>query len=242
MNRRHFILAILGAFASGKLFGFGKKSYFTCGILKHQGNYKIRNSGLKKMLWEVSKRTSISVSLDLPEIDPEDRKTLFKYPFIYLTGQKQIIFSNNALNNLREYLNMGGFLFVDSAEGVLNGQFHQGVIAFMAGVNRELKPLPRNHVVYKTFNLLEQPYGTVSLDGNFYGSDRGERLDILYSQNDVMGACTTDYLGNWDRSVTSGETQREMAFRTGINVVMYALCLDYKEEQHHIKFLLDRRR
>ena len=39
-----------------------------------------------------------------------------------------------------------------------------------------------------------------------------------------------------------GERQREMAFRLGINLMMYAMCLDYKEDQVHIPFILKKRR
>ena len=38
-----------------------------------------------------------------------------------------------------------------------------------------------------------------------------------------------------------GEAQREMAFRLGINLAMYALCLDYKTDQVHVPFILRRR-
>ena len=39
-----------------------------------------------------------------------------------------------------------------------------------------------------------------------------------------------------------GERQREMAFRLGINLAMYALCLDYKADQVHVPFILKKRR
>ena len=38
-----------------------------------------------------------------------------------------------------------------------------------------------------------------------------------------------------------GDTQRELAFRLGINLAMYALCLDYKTDQVHVPFILRRR-
>jgi hypothetical protein len=42
--------------------------------------------------------------------------------------------------------------------------------------------------------------------------------------------------------VPGGEEQREQAFRFAVNVVMYALCLDYKTEQAHIDFIMRTRR
>ena len=38
------------------------------------------------------------------------------------------------------------------------------------------------------------------------------------------------------------ESEREEAFRLAINLVMYALCLDYKTEQAHIDYILRTRR
>ena len=44
------------------------------------------------------------------------------------------------------------------------------------------------------------------------------------------------------RAVPGGEPQREQAYRLGINLVMYALCLDYKDDHTHVMRLLKRRR
>ena len=40
--------------------------------------------------------------------------------------------------------------------------------------------------------------------------------------------------------VPGGERQREMAFRTGVNIVMYALTGNYKADQVHVPALLER--
>ena len=49
--------------------------------------------------------------------------------------------------------------------------------------------------------------------------------------------------GRWEHDVIpGGDDQREEAFRLGINLVMYALCLDYKTEQAHIDYMLRTRR
>ena len=37
-------------------------------------------------------------------------------------------------------------------------------------------------------------------------------------------------------------TSREYALRVGVNAFMYTLCLDYKQDQVHIPFILKRRR
>ena len=68
------------------------------------------------------------------------------------------------------------------------------------------------------------------------------RLVIVYSQNDLAGAWARDNFGQWEHEVyPGGDGQREMAFRLGINLAMYALCLDYKTDQVHVPFILRRR-
>jgi hypothetical protein len=42
--------------------------------------------------------------------------------------------------------------------------------------------------------------------------------------------------------VPGGEHQREMAFRMGVNLCMYALCLDYKDDSVHLETIMNRRR
>ena len=52
-----------------------------------------------------------------------------------------------------------------------------------------------------------------------------------------------DNYGTWEHECyPGGERQRELAFRLGVNLVMYALCLDYKTDQVHVPFIMKRRR
>ena len=52
-----------------------------------------------------------------------------------------------------------------------------------------------------------------------------------------------DEFGQWDYDVgAGGEVTREMTFRLGVNLIMYALCLDYKDDQVHLPYILKRRR
>jgi len=69
------------------------------------------------------------------------------------------------------------------------------------------------------------------------------RLAVVYTQNDLGGAWARDGFGRWEHEVVpGGDDQREEAFRLGVNLVMYALCLDYKTEQAHIDYILRTRR
>ena len=68
------------------------------------------------------------------------------------------------------------------------------------------------------------------------------QLSVAYIKNDMGGAWSRDDFGNWEFPCTpGGETQREYSFRMGINLIMYALCLDYKADQVHVDFIMKRR-
>jgi len=66
---------------------------------------------------------------------------------------------------------------------------------------------------------------------------------VVYSQNDLGGAWARGQLGDWEyECVPGGEAQRELAVRAGINICMYALCLDYKDDAVHLPLILKKRR
>ena len=75
------------------------------------------------------------------------------------------------------------------------------------------------------------------------GDHSSKEFQQAADRNDLAGAMARDEFGEWTYDVgAGGEVVREMTFRLGLNVVMYALCLDYKEDQVHIPFILKRRR
>ena len=76
-------------------------------------------------------------------------------------------------------------------------------------------------------------------------TERSRRTDgvtsIVVTSNDLASAWALDD-GNRPiyAAVPGGEVQREMAFRTGVNLVMYALTGNYKADQVHVPALLER--
>ena len=80
--------------------------------------------------------------------------------------------------------------------------------------------------------------GPAFLEGITYG----DRMAIVYSRHDLGGALQRDKLGAWSQAVVpGGEVQREHAIRLGVNLVLYALCTDYKDDQVHAPFIMRRR-
>lgn len=196
---------------------------------------------------EVDKRTSIDVAPSIATVRLQDAN-LHEFPILYLAGDREFPMpSEREVAILRRYLTFGGFLIVDSAEGRLDGAFdgsvRQLVRTLFPSRNDDMQAIAKDHVVFKSFYLLEQPLGRVAISPVLEGVTRDDRLIVAYVKNDMGGAWARDDFGNWDAECEpGGERQRELSFRMGINLIMYALCLDYKADQVHVDFIMRKRR
>jgi len=116
-----------------------------------------------------------------------------------------------------------------------------------------LEPVPENHVLTKAFYLLRNFPGrwdggqlwVEALDNSSADTRRARVSDgvtsIIVTPNDLAAAWALDEGGRpIYPTVGGGEDQREMAFRTGINIVMHALTGNYKADQVHVPALLER--
>lgn len=208
-----------------------------------------RPGALRRLGWEIEKRTSIDVHLE-PSIVTPTSDALHETPFLYLAGEREIDLPSNAgIEALRRFLTFGGFLLIDSAEGSTDGAFDASVRKLVSaifppvGAAKPLEIVPSDHVVYKSFYLLDRPLGRLAIAPAMEAVFRDGRIVAAYIANDLGGAWTRDDFGNYDfQCEPGGERQRELAFRMGVNLVMYALCLDYKADQVHVPFIMKRRR
>jgi len=119
----------------------------------------------------------------------------------------------------------------------------------------ELEPVPRDHVLTKSFYLLRDfpgRYTNGSLWVEALPAAEGEQetrparagdgvSPILITSNDFAGAWAVANDGQPLLPLTPGEPrQREFAFRVGVNVIMYVLTGNYKADQVHVPALLER--
>lgn len=208
------------------------------------GEWNPRPHGLDRLAWEIRRRTSIAVALEVAAVDPTD--ATFQYPLLVWEGERAFpALPDSAIQALHQHLVKGGTLFIDISDATAGGPFDTSVRRELARIlpGENVVRVDADHVVYKSFYLLDRHGGRVITKPYLEGILVGGRLAVIISSNDLAGAMARDEFGRWEYDVgPGGESTREMSFRMGVNIVMYALCLDYKDDQVHIPFILQRRR
>src|SRR5512133_895718 len=214
------------------------------GHVQHGGSWNPRPSALRRLGWEMARRPSIEPSNDAVPVR-RDRPGLHRYPMLYLTGAGALPpLSEGERAALRRHLMYGGFLLVDSADGSDGSGFDASARRELAKVlpAAPLQPIARDHVLHKTFYLLDRQGGRVLVKPWMEAQALDGRLAVVYSQNDLGGAWARSEFGDWEFPCTpGGEPQREVAFRIGVNLAMYALCTDYKDDAVHLPYIMKRR-
>ena len=190
-------------------------------------------------------RTSITVAPSSPAMTPDDSRLRVR-PFALLRGTRDFSFSTVQRARLKRWLELGGFLLVDNAgTSAPAAPFDKAVRREITAMfpRKRLARVSPEHVLYRSFYRLDYPAGRVIHRPHVEGLALGRRFGVILNHNDLFGAFARDAAGRYlSIPRPGGETQREMAYRFAINLVMYAMCLHYKDDQVHLDYLLHRRK
>jgi len=170
-----------------------------------------------------------------------------------------------ALARADAYMKQGGTILFDTRDAVAapagpggegRGPGMQALRTILSSLDiPELEPVPRDHVLTKTFFLLRDFPGRFNFGQLWVEAMPAEREDeprrparggdgvssILITSNDLAGAWAIQPDGQPMLPLVPGDPrQREFAFRAGVNIVMYTLTGNYKADQVHVPALLER--
>ncbi|HTZ01863.1 MAG TPA: DUF4159 domain-containing protein [Xanthobacteraceae bacterium] len=225
----------------------------------------ISKAGLAGLTLFLAQRTALEpgdpIGLDISHDE------LAFYPLIYwpiVPGAPRP--SDDTLKRIDTYMKDGGTVLFDTRDAVVappgpGGETRSpGMLELRKILSSldipELEPVPRDHVLTKTFYLLRDFPGRFD-SGQLWvealpatedeqSASRPARggdgvSSILITSNDFAGAWATRSDGQPMLPMVEGEPrQREMAFRAGVNIVMYTLTGNYKADQVHVPALLER--
>ncbi|HKD30806.1 MAG TPA: DUF4159 domain-containing protein [Xanthobacteraceae bacterium] len=227
----------------------------------------ISKSGLTGLTTFLAQRTALEAG-DPVGVDIEHDELAF-FPIIYwpiVPGAKRP--TPQTLARIDGYMKQGGTVLFDTRDAVLappgpGGEARspgmQELRSILSSLDiPELEPVPREHVLTKTFFLLRDFPGRFttgqlwvealqsSKDEDEEETNRPARggdgvSSIIITSNDLAGAWATRPDGQAMLPLVPGEPrQREFAFRAGVNIVMYVLTGNYKADQVHVPALLER--
>jgi hypothetical protein len=175
-------------------------------------------SGEVNLLKFVRQNSSIDVNprYEYVEIMSEN---FFSYPFVYITGHGNIVFSETEVRRLRTYLENGGFLYADDDYGMDKAFRREMKKVFPS---QELVELPFNHGLYRCqFDFPNGPPKTHEHDGKRpqgFGLFHNGRLVVYYTYETNPSDAWADPEVHNDP-----EAKRQEALRFGTNIVVWAL-------------------
>jgi hypothetical protein len=211
-------------------------------------------SGLSKVL---RARTALEPAEPMG-VDIEKDELAF-FPILYWPVREDAQpLSDATLAKIDAFMKQGGLIIFDTRDhetSFSSGTQSQALNRLIGQLDiPPLEPVPESHVLTKSFYLMR------SFPGRWDGgalwveaepqdeaerSERSRRTDgvssLVITSNDFAGAWALDQSNRpIYPTVPGGEVQREMAFRAGVNIVMYALTGNYKADQVHVPALLER--
>lgn len=187
------------------------------------------------------------------------------YPLLYWPiTEDQPLPSDEAYARLNTYLRTGGMIIFDTRDANVsgfgasspNGAKLQRIAAPLD--IPPLEPMPEDHVLTRTFYLLQDfpgrhmgrgvwveaaPPDAEQIEGMPFRNLNDGVTPVVIGGNDWMSAWAMDERGNPMFPVGrgfAGERQRELAYRFGVNLVMHVLTGNYKSDQVHVPALLNR--
>ncbi len=173
---------------------------------------------IPNLVREINNRTTINCAANQYAVTLQD-PDLFSYPFVFLTGHGDIQLSDVEVENLRDYLLRGGFLYADDDYG-MDEAFRREMKKVFPGL--EFVELPFSHPIYHCFyNFNNGPPKIHEHDNKppkGYGLFYKERLVVYYTFESNISDGWADPDVHKDP-----EEIREKAFRMGINIVVYAM-------------------
>lgn len=213
----------------------------------------VSRAGLTGLSEVLTRRTAVEPAAPMG-IDIERDDLLF-FPLIYwpLTASEPPP-SPKAVARINRYLETGGTILFDTRDGSGDSVGPFGSVAaasarlgrLTAGVKiPQLIPVPPNHVLTKSFYLMHEFPGRWNVGTLWVSPSEDEVNDgvstVIVGADDWAGAWAVDADGRpLYPCVPGGEPQREMAYRFGVNLVMYVLTGNYKSDQVHVPAILER--
>ena len=210
---------------------------------------EISRAGLVGLSDFVNRRTA--AALAEPHGVVPGRDDLSFYPLIYWPVLSEAPQPDAAMAAaLNAFMRNGGIILLDTRDDGSGEGMNPGAGAALRRVTRDLAvpPLavvPEDHVLRRAFYLLQDLPGRYAGGQVWVARDQDRANDsvspVIIGGHDWAAAWAMDGRGhNPYATIPGGARQRVLAYRFGVNLVMYALTGNYKGDQVHVPAILER--
>jgi hypothetical protein len=209
----------------------------------------IARQGLQGLSEYVNRRTS--AVLHEPDLVQPGATDLSLYPLLYwpIAASAPSLTAAQAAA-LNDYMARGGIVLIDTRESGSGAGFAPGTESALRRIARgltipPLAALTSEHVLSRSFYLLPDFPGRFTGETVWVQRDQDRANDsvspVIIGGNDWAAAWAVAPDGsNPYATIPGGQRQRTLAYRFGVNLVMYALTGNYKGDQVHVPAILQR--
>jgi hypothetical protein len=181
------------------------------------GDWYANKTALPNLIKFCNEQLSANIAIDEDVVEVGSRD-LFGYPYVYMTGHGNVVFSPEEAQNLRNYLIAGGFLHIDDNYGL--DKFIRLELKKVFP-ELELVELPFTHPIYhQKFNF---PKGLPKI--HEHDGKPAQGFGLLYEGRLVVFYSFECDLGNgWEdpRIHNDPEAKRQEALQMGANIMSFA--------------------
>ena len=210
---------------------------------------ELQRQGLIGLSDFVNRRTAAALAEPMAVVPGETDLALF--PLLYWAISPHAAPpSAAALAALNAFMRHGGIILFDTRDEGSGEGFSPGSRAALRRITQglaipALAPLAEDHVLRRAFYLLNELPGRFAGGQVWAARDQDRANDsvspVIIGGHDWAGAWAVDGRGqNLHAAIPGGTRQRILAYRFGVNLVIYALTGNYKGDQVHVPAILER--
>jgi hypothetical protein len=132
---------------------YAQQGTYKLAVLKYNGggDYYANPTSLPNLIAYCNQTFGTNISKDVPFVEAGS-KDIFMYPFVHMTGHGNVVFNKSEAENLRLYMQSGGFLHIDDNYGM--DQYIRTEIKKVFP-DKELIELPTDHPLFHQKNNFE---------------------------------------------------------------------------------------
>ena len=191
---------------------------FQIAVLKYNGggDWYANPTSLKNLILFCNENIGTNIENE-PAVIEANNLNIFNYPFVHVTGHGNIIFDQNEIENIKNYLLSGGFIHIDDNYG-MDKYIRKEIDKIFP--NNDLLELKNNHPIFNSkykFNGLPKIHEHDGKDAQAFGITVEGRLVLIYTYESDLG-------DGWEDQEVHNDSDevRTKALKMGANIIKYA--------------------